>query len=111
MLSGILLLRVSDPAASRIAQTRERKYKFLVAEKQTQDTREPARAVEPLSEVRDAYKGWFHQMLTIKVDVLERQPRDKLRDQIEKIGREISLFRNSVLDKIVPYEFFPDVIY
>ena len=94
-----------EEATPSVARSRKRKYRFLVAEQRGRELREPARAIEPLSEVRDAYKPWFDQMLRLDVDVLECARPDALKYQIERIGREISLFRNSVLDDIVPDEF------
>jgi len=97
-----------------LARGRVRLFIFLIAEKSVRGN--PAEAVRPFADLRDAYKPWHDHMLelatmTLETTALERSSREKLKEQIEAVAQKIHAFRHLLLDSVVYDEFAADLAY
>jgi hypothetical protein len=101
--------KCDDECACDVARGRTRLFIFLIAEKPVPGN--PAEAVRPFSDLRDAYKPWHDHMLELATQTLERSSCGKLKEQIEVIARQIHEFRHSILDSVVNEEFAAGLSY
>jgi len=82
-----------DRLDSTLARTRPRLFIFLIAERSVQGN--PAEAVRPFADLRDAYRPWHDHMLQLKTTTLDRMSRVALKEQIESVARQVHEFRHS----------------